>query len=200
MSERGMPAWIPSARFEDAVLYATRAHALQARKGGTIPYLTHLFGVASLVVEDGGSEDETIAALLHDAGEDQGGEPRVRDIADRFGKSVAQIVRECSDTLETPKPPAEVRKPRFVASLATASPGAIRVSLADKLHNARSMAADHAVVGEELWERFNVKTRASHEKYYRDLSAAFHAAGASQWLLRQFNAALDELFPGSRPS
>ena len=104
MSDRDTPAWIPGPRFEDAVLYAIRTHALQARKGGTIPYLAHLLAVASLVMEDGGSEEETIAALLHDAAEDQGGKPRLRDIETRFGSTVAAIVLGCSDTLEMPKP------------------------------------------------------------------------------------------------
>jgi len=195
MSDRDVPAWKPNARFEEAVLYATRTHALQARKGGTVPYLAHLFAVASLVMEDGGSENETIAALLHDAGEDQGGEPRVRDIEARFGKPVADIVLACSDTLKIPKPPWKERKSAYVAHLADASPGALRVSLADKIHNARSMAADHAQVGDALWERFTVKTRGPHEQYCRALSAAFHATKASDWLLRRFDAALEELFP-----
>lgn len=190
-----VPAWIPSARFEDAVQYATQAHALQARKGGTVPYLAHLFAVASLVMEDGGSEDETIAALLHDAGEDQGGEPRMQDIEARFGPEVAAIVRGCSDTLKAPKPSWEQRKRDYVAHLHSAAPAVIRVSLADKVHNARSMAADHAIVGDALWQRFNVKTRAPHERYYRELRAAFDSAKASDWLMRQFDDALDTLFP-----
>lgn len=189
------PAWIPGPRFEDAVLYATRTHALQARKGGTVPYLAHLFAVAALVMESGGSEDETIAALLHDAGEDQGGEPRVQDIERRFGKAVAEIVRECSDTLESPKPPWDERKRRYAASLAGAGAGALRVSLADKIHNARSMAADRAIVGDALWERFTVTEPGAHEEAYRALNAAFRAAGADDRLLRQFDATLDELFP-----
>jgi (p)ppGpp synthase/HD superfamily hydrolase len=197
LSERDVPAWIPSARFEDAVLYATRAHALQARKGGQVPYLAHLLAVAALVIEDSGSEDETIAALLHDVGEDQGGEVRMLDVEARFGPDVAAIVRACSDTLETPKPPWEERKRAYIAHLSEASPAALRVSLADKIHNARSMAADHAAIGEALWKRFTVKTRGPHEEYYRGLSAAFHAAGASDWLLRQFDAALGDLFPES---
>ena len=195
MSGRDTPAWLPSPRFEEAMLYAARTHALQARKGGTVPYLAHLFAVAALVMESGGSEDETIAALLHDAGEDQGGELRVQDIERRFGKPVADIVRECSDTLESPKPPWDERKRRYLASVAHASPGALRVSLADKIHNARSMAADRAIVGDALWERFTVKEPGPHEDAYRALSAAFRAARADEWLLRQFDTTLAELFP-----
>jgi (p)ppGpp synthase/HD superfamily hydrolase len=194
-SGRDAPAWIPSGRFEEAVVYAVRAHALQARKGGTIPYLAHLLAVTALVIEDGGTEEEAIAALLHDAGEDQGGEPRMRDIATRFGATVESIVRECSDTLETPKPPREQRMRNYIEHLPSASPEALRVSLADKIHNARSMAADYAVVRDALWQRFTLKTPEPHEEYYRTLSAAFREAGASPRLRRQLDAALDDLFP-----
>jgi len=189
------PAWIPGARFQEAIVYAIQAHAQQARKGGTIPYLAHLLAVAALVIEDGGSEDEAIAALLHDAGEDQGGEPRMQDIAARFGARVAGIVRECSDTLEMPKPPREQRMRDYIAHLPDASPGAVRVSMADKIHNARSMAADYALVGDKLWERFTLKTREPNEVYYRGLSAAFKEARASARLQRQLDTALDDLFP-----
>ena len=192
------PAWIPGARFEEAAVYAMRAHAQQVRKGGSIPYLAHLLAVAALVIEDGGTEDEAIAALLHDAGEDQGGEPRMREIADRFGASVASIVRECSDTLVTPKPPREQRMRDYITHLPNASPEALRVSLADKIHNARAMAADYASVGDALWERFSLKSREPNERYYRALSAAFKEAGASAWLQRQLDAALDDLFPDDR--
>jgi (p)ppGpp synthase/HD superfamily hydrolase len=193
-TERAAPAWVPDVRFESALVYAAQAHAHQARKGGTIPYLAHLLAVAALVIEDGGTEDETIAALLHDAGEDQGGETRMRDIADRFGKRVADIVRECSDTLETPKPPRAERMRDYIEHLPNASPEALRVSLADKVHNARSMAADHAVHGDTLWERFSLKSREPNERYYLELSAAFKQAGASPRLIRQLDAALDDLF------
>lgn len=121
MTKTDEPKWIPGRRFEDAVIYAIRAHARQARKAGTIPYLAHLFAVAAHVMEDGGTEDETIGALLHDAGEDQGGEPRMADIKARFGPEVEAIVRGCSDTLETPKPDWEVRKRDYVAHLPSAS-------------------------------------------------------------------------------
>src|SRR6185503_7444058 len=177
------------------IVYAIQAHAQQARKGGTIPYLAHLLAVAALVIEDGGSEDEAIAALLHDAGEDQGGEPRIQDITARFGPRVAGIVRECSDTLETPKPPREQRMRDYIAHLPNASPEAVRVSMADKIHNARSMAADYSIVGDALWQRFTLKSPEQNEEYYRGLSDAFKRAGGSRWLMGQLDNALDELFP-----
>jgi hypothetical protein len=193
MNAPNLPAWVPNPRFEDALVYATRAHARQARKGGTVPYLAHILGVAALVIEDGGSEDEAIAALLHDAGEDQGGEPRMRDIEARFGKPVADIVRECSDTLEVPKPAWEERKRRYVAHLATASPAAVRVSLADKIHNARAMAADHRSVGDALWDRFNAP-RDQQATYYRSLCAAFRARLGETPVVAQLCQVVDELF------
>src|SRR3954468_2455677 len=99
-----------SKRFEDALVYAAHVHADQFRKGTSIPYVTHLLAVAAIVGEHGGSEDQVIAALLHDAPEDQGGETRLADIRERFGATVADIVHACSDTFETPKPPWRERK------------------------------------------------------------------------------------------
>ena len=193
MASEAKPKWIPGPRFEDAVVYAIRAHAHQARKGSTIPYLAHLFAVASLVMEDGGSEDETIAALLHDAAEDQGGEPRMQDIELRFGSDIAAIVRGCSDTLEMPKPPWEERKRDYVAHLPSATPEVIRVSLADKLHNARSMAADHAIVGDALWARFNAP-RDAQATYYRGLCDAFRARRDRGPMVAQLCATVQGLF------
>lgn len=169
------PAWVPGTRFEEAVVYAVRAHARQARKGGTVPYISHLFAVASLVMEDGGTADETIAALLHDAAEDQGGAGRLRDIEERFGPAVGAIVLGCSDTLETPKPPWMERKRAYVEHLAMAGLSVLRVSLADKLHNVRSIAADFSFHGEKLWERFNAG-RDDQAWYYRQLLDAYRAA------------------------
>ena len=193
MTYQDEPKWIPGPRFEDAVVYAIRAHAHQARKGGTIPYLAHLFAVAAHVMEDGGTEDETIGALLHDAGEDQGGEPRMADIEATFGAAVEAIVRGCSDTLETPKPAWVERKQRYVEHLATASPAVRRVSLADKVHNTESMVSDLAVHGEALWQRFNAK-RDQQAVYFRGLRDAFRVAGNRGPLLTRLEAAIGTLF------
>src|SRR6478735_5851635 len=86
-------------RFDRALLYATHVHGGQVRKQTSIPYVAHLLAVAATVIEYGGSEDMAIAGLLHDAVEDQGGEPRLADIRNRFGDRVADIVRSCSDTV-----------------------------------------------------------------------------------------------------
>ena len=97
-------------RFDAAVRYAREVHATQTRKGTNAPYLAHLLGVASIVLDDGGNEDEAIAALLHDAAEDQGGRARLEDIRSRFGNAVAKIVEDCTDSWDTPKKPWAERK------------------------------------------------------------------------------------------
>jgi (p)ppGpp synthase/HD superfamily hydrolase len=113
--------------------------------------------VASIVGENGGTEDEVVAALLHDAPEDQGGEATLRDIRLRFGDEVAEIVDGCTDTYQDPKPPWRERKECYLAHLANAPDSVRLVSSADKLHNARSVLSDYRLVGEDLWTRFNGK-------------------------------------------
>ncbi|HKH11688.1 MAG TPA: HD domain-containing protein [Rubrobacter sp.] len=142
-------------KFEDALRYAARLHREQTRKGTSIPYVTHLLAVAAIVGENGGTEDETIAGLLHDAPEDAGGEARLEEIRGRFGDQVAGIVAGCTDTYENPKPPWRARKEAYLDHLSGAPAPVRLVSAADKLHNARSVLADYRIVGEELWGRFN---------------------------------------------
>jgi (p)ppGpp synthase/HD superfamily hydrolase len=144
-------------KLEHALLYASRLHRNQVRKGTGTPYITHLLAVASIVGENGGTEDEVVAALLHDAPEDQGGEATLRDIRLRFGDEVAEIVDGCTDTYQDPKPPWRERKERYLAHLANAPDSVRLVSSADKLHNARSVLSDYMLVGEDLWTRFNGK-------------------------------------------
>lgn len=143
-----------SPRFEQALVYATQAHAHQHRKGTRIPYVSHLMAVASLVLEYGGNEDEAIGALLHDAGEDAGGSGRVADIRVRFGDAVADIVEGCSDTDVIPKPPWKECKVAYIAHVGAATNSVRLVSVADKLHNARAILRDHRSIGESLWSRF----------------------------------------------
>ena len=145
-------------RFERAVLYVIELHRSQLRKGTSIPYVTHLFAVCSLVVEDGGREDEAIAALLHDGPEDQGGVPVLDEIRLRFGGDVADIVEGLSDAMPLPgeaKAPWRERKEAYLRHLDEASTAVLRVSLADKLHNARSILVDLRADGEDVWKRFN---------------------------------------------
>lgn len=149
--------------FDRAVQYASRIHADQTRKGTDVPYMSHLLGVASLVLENGAqSEEEVIGALLHDAAEDQGGRPRLEDIREQFGEQVAHIVDACTDSYESPKPPWRERKEAYVIHVRErVEPGgdepALRVSLADKLHNTRAILADVRESGDAVFERFNGK-------------------------------------------
>lgn len=147
-----------TSRFDDALLYASHVHGGHMRKGTQIPYLTHLLGVAALVLEDGGDEDQAIAGLLHDAPEDRGGRERLDDIRARFGEHVAAIVESCTDTFETPKPSFLPRKRAHIKHLrAHAGADVLRVTAADKLNNARAILTDFRQHGDELFERFNAK-------------------------------------------
>ena len=149
-----------STRFEEALILATRLHAGQVRKGTTIPYIAHLLGVTSIVLEHGGDEEEAIAALLHDAAEDQGGKAILEDIRGRFGYGVAEIVEGCTDAWTDPKPPWRERKQAYVAALRRASASVRLVSSADKLHNARAILGDYRALGEAVWERFPAAEKA----------------------------------------
>jgi GTP pyrophosphokinase len=182
-------------RFADAAAWAATIHNDHVRKGTTIPYVSHLFAVASLVLEDGGDEDEAIGALLHDAVED--GKATFEDIRDRFGDNVEAIVRACSDTDMIPKPPWRERKDAYIARLLDphTSEGALRVSNADKVHNARALVADYRDIGEKLWERFNADARSADAQlwYYRQLSEAFLQRRGDSRLARELVRLVDEL-------
>lgn len=163
-----------SSRFVDALQFALKLHGEQTRKGTDIPYVSHLLGVASIVLEHGGSEDEAIAALLHDAGEDAGGQATIDDIRHRFGDTVADLVLGCTDTLEEPKPDWRIRKEAYIAHLAEADRSMCLVSAADKLHNARSIEHDYRMLGESLWIRFR-GGKDGTLWYYRTLTEAFQS-------------------------
>jgi len=160
-------------RFEEALQFAAVAHRTQVRKGSGIPYVGHLLGVCSLVIEDGGDEDEAIAALLHDAAEDQGGERMLDEIRRRFGERVAAIVAACSDTFDSPKPPWRARKDAYLQHLDGETESVLRVSLADKLFNARAILRDFLLVGDDVWTRFQTG-RDGQLWYYRELADRFN--------------------------
>lgn len=143
-----------SDRFTSALVYATGLHASQVRKGSNVPYISHLMSVAALVLEDGGDEDEAIAALLHDAVEDQGGAKTLAAIRATFGDKVATIVDGCSDTDVIPKPPWRDRKLHYLERMRYASTSVQRVSMADKVHNARSILADWHREKDAIWSKF----------------------------------------------
>ena len=161
-----------SPRFERALLFATRKHSGQSRKGKAVPYVAHLLSVAALVLEAGGDEDLAIAALLHDVVEDCGGAPMLKQIRRRFGERVAHVVDGCTDTDLTPKPPWRQRKKDYLKHLRTANADVRLVSAADKLHNARSILADYREIGAPVWERFQGK-RDGTLWYYRALLDEF---------------------------
>jgi GTP pyrophosphokinase len=167
-----------TARFDAALHYATRHHARQLRKGTPIPYAAHILAVASLVLEMHGDEDEAIGALLHDVVEDGGGRAALAEIEAAFGPVVAAIVTANSDTLD-PKDDNDgragwyARKRAYVDAFGTKSPAALRVSLADKIHNARSILLDYRTLGDELWSRFGQGLGLATRVNYRELAAAF---------------------------
>lgn len=159
-------------RFDQALAYASRLHRTQCRKGTAIPYVSHLLAVAAIALENGADEDQAIAALLHDAVEDQGGLAQLEAIRARFGHDVAAMVADCTDAVEEPKPEWRPRKEAYIASLATKAPGSLAVSLADKTHNASAINADIRALGPLVWERFNGR-KAGTLWYYRALADAF---------------------------
>jgi (p)ppGpp synthase/HD superfamily hydrolase len=170
-----------SERYDEALLWAAQLHRNQTRKGKKVPYISHLIGVSGLVWEDGGDEDQAIAGLLHDTIEDAG--QSYDSIAERFGEEVAGIVRDCTDTAEglsgAGKEPWLLRKTRYVASLEHKSEGSLRVTAADKAHNARDMVLD-ARRNPRSWERFNAGLE------------------GTAWYLLRIHQTLSHQLPGSR--
>lgn len=183
-----------SPRFAEAFALAERLHREQVRKKTQVPTISHLMAVTALVLENGGGEEEAIAALLHDAAEDCGGRPILDEIRRRFGDSVASIVEGCSDTLETPKPRWQPRKESYLEHLQSAPAPTLLVSLADKVHNVRSLAFEYRRVGDRLWQRFT----ASREQtlwYYQSLLEIFRRRCPEQLepLVDELARALDDL-------
>jgi (p)ppGpp synthase/HD superfamily hydrolase len=142
-------------RFEQALVYATRLHAQQVRKATGVPYISHLLSVTALVLEAGGNEEEAIAALLHDAVEDQGGAATRTEIYHQFGEQIVAIVDDCTEFRTEIKPPWRDRKLHYIEQLRRGSPSARRVALADKLHNMRSLLFDYRQQGEAIWSVFS---------------------------------------------
>ncbi|MBC6475797.1 MAG: HD domain-containing protein [Hormoscilla sp. GM102CHS1] len=166
-----------SEKFTEALTFAAQLHATQKRKGSGVPYIAHLLGTASIALEYGANETEAIAALLHDAIEDQGGAPTREEIRRRFGDAVTAIVDGCTDADSIPKPPWRQRKEAYIASIPTASASVRLVTAADKLYNARSVLKDYRVLGEDLWQLFAGR-KAGTLWYYRSLVEALRAAAS----------------------
>jgi (p)ppGpp synthase/HD superfamily hydrolase len=184
------PAHPLGPRFEEAFGYAIEHHRQDRRKQTNIPYAAHLLAVTSLVLEMESSEDEAIAALLHDVIEDGGGVEAEAEIRERFGDDVARIVLANSDSVSDPKPPWRARKEAYIAEIAAKRPDELRVSIADKLHNARSILSDYRRHGEGVFTRFAGR-REGTLWYYRALLGAFEARRAE--IGAAAGHALDEL-------
>jgi (p)ppGpp synthase/HD superfamily hydrolase len=142
-------------RFEEAFRFAAEKHATQTRKKTDVPYISHLMSVAALVLEAGGDEDQTVAALLHDVVEDCGGEPVLEEVRQHFGDRVSKIVAGCTDAYTIPKPAWKQRKLDYLEVLRWADDDVRLVSAADKLHNVRTILADYRTEGDAVWDRFS---------------------------------------------
>jgi GTP pyrophosphokinase len=167
-----------TSRFDAALHYATRHHARQLRKGTPVPYAAHLLAAASLVLEMHGDEDEAIGALLHDVVEDGGGRTALAEIEAAFGPAVAGIVLSNSDAVDdadrvSGRAGWYARKRAYLDGFPDKSPASLRVSLADKLHNARSILLDYRTHGDGLWARFGQRQGLATRVYYRELANAF---------------------------
>ena len=178
-------------RFRKAFLFAAEKHAGQARKASTVPYIAHLMGVASTVLEFGGDEDMAIAGLLHDVVEDCGGEPMLKEVRRRFGSRVAKIVDGCTDAYGSPKPPWHDRKERYIKHLKNADAATRLVSAADKLNNIRSILSDYRQIGDLIWERFS-GGREGTLWYYRALLDEFLRDKPNR-LVREYELEVREL-------
>jgi GTP pyrophosphokinase len=186
-------------RFLEALQWATWAHQGQIRKGSQTPYISHPMAVAGLVMEHGSDEDQVIAALMHDLVEDQGGMDTLLQIKHRFGAGVADIVDGCSDDAPLrgePKKPWKERKERYLEHLAHAAPSILLVSLADKVHNLRTIVTDLREHGEVAWERFTAKKQGS-VWYYEQLLVIFAQACENgkipRSLFAEFRASIEEM-------
>jgi (p)ppGpp synthase/HD superfamily hydrolase len=179
-------------RFADALRLAHELHAGQTRKASQVPYVSHVLAVAATVLEYGGDEDAAIAALLHDAVEDCGGLATADVIRSRFGDTVVDLVLGCSDTTESPKPPWQERKRRYLEHLPGAAPDVLLISAADKLHNLHSLLREERVHGSDLWTFF----RAGREGtlwYFNRLLTIFRNSQLPDGLVEQLERAYREL-------
>ena len=192
MTETKKPHVYLTDRFFTAMAYASDAHKEQVRKSTDIAYISHPFGVASLVIEAGGDEDQAIAGLLHDVAKDCGGEQRLTEIAEKFGDRVAHIVRGCSDSLvveEDKKDPWRDRKEAHIEHLRSSNADVLLVTAADKTHNARAISTDIQSIGNKVWDRFN----SDQEQilwYYNSVYKVLLDGGVTSTLLNPLKTAI----------
>lgn len=176
-------------RYIDAVNYARVAHAGQYRKGTKIPYLSHVLAVSTYVLDYEGTEDQAIAALLHDVLEDCGAD-HVHTIRAEFGEAVAGIVEDCTDGSAEAKKEAQspeakradwrLRKLKYIDHLKDVSEATLMVSACDKLHNARAIVGDleNPKVGFTVFDRFTAGVEGTLQ-YYHSLAVIFTQRGAA---------------------
>ena len=167
---KSYPLAMNSKLWQQAFTYASDLHATQTRKGKDVPYISHLMGVTAIVLEQGGTENQAIAALLHDAVEDQ--DVTLEEIQKRFGDEVADIVEGCTNAEAEPESEWREGKEKYIAHLSGAGPSVWLVAAADKLYNARNILEDYRNAGESLWERFN-GGKDGTLWYYRTLAKTF---------------------------
>lgn len=187
------PAVRLSIQYYRAFEYANQWHRDQARKSTTLPYILHPMGVASLVLEAGGDEEQAIAALLHDVPEDCGGEARLTEILEMFGPRVEAMVRGCSDSLvveKEDKAPWRERKQAHIDHVATAHMDTLIVTAADKTHNGRAIATDLQTIGNQVWERFNA-SREDIIWYYSTFYVELEKRGVTPALLNPLRTAIE---------
>jgi len=176
---RAIPTTVLTEKYSRAVTYASAVHGAQVRKGTDVTYLCHLLGVSALVIEAGGTEDEAIAGLLHDAVEDAGGLARLADLRVRFGDTVADIVLACSDSTDSEWKKSVAywdRKQQYIDHLESpdSDPRAVLVSIADKVHNARTIVSDLERDGVKALEKFNAPEKWMILRYYSELLRIGH--------------------------
>ncbi len=182
-----------SHQFNEALTWAANLHQNQVRKTSKTPYIAHLLIVAGLVLESGGTEAQAIAALLHDAIEDQG--VTTKEIARRFGQEVADLVNALTESYSHPKPEWRERKNSYLEKLRTSSREAVLISLADKLHNARALEAGLHIHGERMWEQFFNSRKHETRWFYGDLMALYRDQGFSDnWLFIELDKLVERLF------
>lgn len=181
-------------KFEKALVYATQLHSLQVRKQASVPYISHLLSVAALVLEDGGNEDEAIAALLHDAVEDQGGMTTREVILQQFGENITAIVDGCTESSIIHQPLWRDRKLLYLQQISEGSISVRRVALADKLHNARSILSELRERGEIIWEKFSGGKEGTLW-FYREFVEIYESDHFQSMWLRELKEVLHQLEP-----
>jgi (p)ppGpp synthase/HD superfamily hydrolase len=188
-------------RLYKALKLAFKLHGHDARKKSTVPYVAHLLAVCALVQLDGGSEEEAIAALLHDSLEDKPKEINLKKIRYKFGKKVLKMIEVSTDTPKDyaggQKPPWKERKVAYLEHIRQTDPSLLRVTIADKIDNARAILADHQRLGDVVWERFNAG-KEDQLWYYRSCVEAFDVSGYSGPLLEELRSLVGQLIKQTR--